>query len=131
MKRLLVTLPHSAKIFGEEPNSSNPKPPYSPDFTICKAWFFQGFRIGHPQKKLNRPRQQVSQPAISKEDCRRASSNGQTNEPNMYVQKCRTFRMTMFHSIHILFITNYKQVPETSLSSNINIPLVFSFHWRC
>jgi len=50
----LSHLPHSAIVFGEETNSSNPKPPYSPDLTIYKAWFFQGFRTGHPQKKLNR-----------------------------------------------------------------------------
>jgi hypothetical protein len=49
----------------------------------------------------------------------------------MYVQKGRTFRATTFHSIHILFTTNYNQVPETSWSSHINILLVFSFHCSC
>jgi hypothetical protein len=49
----------------------------------------------------------------------------------MHVQKSRTLRATMFHSIHILFITNYNQVPETSPSSHINILLVFSFHCSC
>jgi len=48
-----------------------------------------------------------------------------------YVQKGGTFRVTTFHSIHILFITNYNQVPETSPSSHINILSVFSFHCSC
>jgi len=52
MKMLLGTPPHSAAVFGEEPYSSNPKLPYSPDLTMCKVSFFQRFRIGHPQKKI-------------------------------------------------------------------------------
>jgi len=99
--------------------------------SLCaKSRSSRGSGLGIHKKKLNRPRQQVLQPAISKEDCRCASSNGRTTDPNTYTQKGRTFRVTMFHFIHILFITNYNQVPETS-RSHINILLVFSFHYSC
>ena len=127
----LVSPPAQCSSFWWKIKFLQPQPPYSPDLTLCNVWSFQRLRIGHPQKKLHSPRQQVSQPAISKENFRGASSNGRTTEQNTYVQKGRTFKVTMFHSIHTLLITNYNWVPETSRSSHINILLAFSFHGSC
>jgi hypothetical protein len=44
----LSHLPQSAAVFGEEPNSHNPTPPYSPNLTLFNIWFFLSLRIGHP-----------------------------------------------------------------------------------
>jgi hypothetical protein len=131
MKTLLVTPLSQCSSFWWRTKFQQPQSTIFSRSHYVQSLVLPEVQTGHPQKELNRSRQQVSQTAISKDDRRRASSNGWTTEPNIYMQKGRTFRVTMFHSIHILFITNYNQVSETFRSSHINILLIFSFHCSC